>query len=104
MSIIIIIIIIIIISVINALLEEKEKATGWDGDFTNKIVWTCLYACYLRTNFFFCLFGFWLFLVKNLYVSLEFTVVCKFDKNKYKHLLKKINKLHHSAPQASPPN
>ena len=50
------------------------------------------------------MFGFWLFLVKNLYVSLEFTVVCKFDKNKNKHLLKKINKLHHSARQASPPN
>ena len=62
MSIIIIIIIIIIISVINALLEEKEKATGWDGDFTNKIVWTCLYACYLCTNFFFVCLVFGCFL------------------------------------------
>ena len=42
-----IIIIIIIISTINAILEEKEKATGWEGGFTNKTVWTCLYACYL---------------------------------------------------------
>ena len=35
---IIIIIIIIIISTINAILEEKEKATGWEGGFTNKTV------------------------------------------------------------------
>ena len=34
----IIIIIIIIISTINAILEEKEKATGWEGGFTNKTV------------------------------------------------------------------
>ena len=24
-------------------LEEKEKATGWEGGFTNKTVWTCLF-------------------------------------------------------------
>ena len=35
---IIVIIIIIIISTINPILEEKEKATGWEGDFTNKTV------------------------------------------------------------------
>ena len=34
--IIILIIIIIIISTINAILEEKEKATGWEGGFTYK--------------------------------------------------------------------
>ena len=51
------IIIIIIISIINAILGEKQKATEWHGDFTNKTVWTCLYACYLCTNFLFvCLF------------------------------------------------
>ena len=49
---IIIIIIIIIISTINTILEEKEKATGWEGGFTNETVWTCLYACYLYNNFF----------------------------------------------------
>ena len=32
------IIIIIIISTINAIFEEKEKATGWEGGFTNKTV------------------------------------------------------------------
>ena len=53
---IIIIIIIIIISIINAILEKKEKATGWEGGFTNKKVWTCLYACYLYNNVFVCLF------------------------------------------------
>ena len=36
--IIIIIIITIIISTINAILEEKEKVTGWEGGFTNKTV------------------------------------------------------------------
>ena len=30
--------IIIIISIINAILEEKEKATGWEGGFTNETV------------------------------------------------------------------
>ena len=35
---IIIIIIIIIISTINAIFEEKEKATEWEGGFTNKTV------------------------------------------------------------------
>ena len=55
LSIIIIIIIIIIISTINAILEEKEKATGWEGGFTNKTVSTCLYTCYLYNNFLVCL-------------------------------------------------
>ena len=36
--IIIIIIVIIIISTINPILEEKEKATWWEGSFTNKTV------------------------------------------------------------------
>ena len=56
--------------------------------FTNKTVCTCLYVCYLRTNFFVCLF-----VVKNFYV-LEFNnCVCKFDKNKNQNLLKKKKKL-----------
>ena len=29
------------------------------GGFTNKTVWTCLYAYYLYNNFFVCLFVFW---------------------------------------------
>ena len=37
-TIIIIIINIIIISTINPILEEKEKATGWEGGFTNNTV------------------------------------------------------------------
>ena len=57
----IIIIIIIIISTINPILEEKEKAMGWEGGFTNKTVRTCLYACYLDNNFFVCLFDFLVF-------------------------------------------
>ena len=40
---IIIITIIITISILNAI----EKTMGWEGGFTNKTVWTCLYACYL---------------------------------------------------------
>ena len=40
------------------MLEEKEKTMGWEGGFTDKTVWTCLYACYLCTKFFFCLFCF----------------------------------------------
>ena len=36
-------------------LEEKETATGWEGGFTNKTVWTCIYASCLCTNFFFCM-------------------------------------------------
>ena len=55
--------------------------------FTNKTVCTCLYACYLCTNFLFVC----LFVVKNFYV-LEFNnCVCKFDKNKNENLLKKEN-------------
>ena len=64
--IVIIIIIIITISTINAILEEKEKATGWEGGFTNKTVWTCLYACYLYNNFFVSLF-FGRFLEKKIF-------------------------------------
>ena len=37
---------------INAILEGK-KATGSQGSFTNKTVWTCFYACSLCTIFFF---------------------------------------------------
>ena len=83
------IIIIIIISIINAILEEKEKATGWEGGFTNKTVWTSLYACYLYTNVFYLLFVFWSFLVKNVFVFIRmYNCVCKFDENKNKNLLK----------------
>ena len=53
---IIIIIFINIISIIHDVLEGKEKAAGWEGGFTNKTVWTCLYTCYLCTNFCVCLF------------------------------------------------
>ena len=69
---IIIIIIIITISTINAILEEKEKATGWEGGFTNKILRTCLYACYIYNNFFVCLF-FGCFFVKKIFF-LEFRI------------------------------
>ena len=69
-------------------LAEKEKATGLEGGFTKKTVWTCLYACYLCTNFLFVC----LFVVKN-FCFLEFiNCVCKFEKNKNKNLLKKIIK------------
>ena len=89
----IIIIIIIIISTINSILDEKEKATGWEGCFINKTVWTCLYACYLYNNFFFvvCLFFCFLvvFLVKNFVFRIS-DCVCKFDENINKHLLKEI--------------
>ena len=54
--IIIIVIIIITISTINSILEEKEKAMGWEVGFANEIVGTCLYACYLYNNFFVGLF------------------------------------------------
>ena len=70
--IIIVIIIIITISTINAILEEKEKATGWEGGFTNKILRTCLYACYIYNNFFVCLF-FGCFFVKKIFF-LEFRI------------------------------
>ena len=70
--IVIIIIIIITISTINAILEEKEKATGWEGGFTNKILRTCLYACYIYNNFFVCLF-FGCFFVKKIFF-LEFRI------------------------------
>ena len=60
--IIIIIITIIIISTIDAILEEKEKSTGQEGGFTNKTVWTCLYACYLSLSY-------------HMHVFLEFAVV-----------------------------
>ena len=55
--------------------------------FTNKTVCTCLYACYLCTNFFDSLF-----VVKKFYV-LEFNnCVCKIDENKNKDSLKKKKK------------
>ena len=57
---------------INAILEGK-KATGSQGSFTNKTVWTCFYACSLCTIFFFF----------RIYNS-----VCNFDRNKNKNLLK----------------
>ena len=61
---IITIMIIIIISTINAILEEKKKATG---GFTNKTVWTCLYPCYLDNNsFMLFVFCFWSFSCKNI--------------------------------------
>ena len=41
-------IIIIIICIINAILEEKEKAKWWESGFTNKTVWTCSYACHMQ--------------------------------------------------------
>ena len=72
-------IIIMIISTINAILEEKEKATRWEGGFTNKTVWTCYMHVIFIITFclfvclFVCLF-FDRFLVKN-YFLLEFTIV-----------------------------
>ena len=89
--IIIIITIIIIISPINAALEEKEKATGWEGDFANKTVWTCLYACYLYNNFLFVCLFFGRFLIKK-FVFIIYSCVCEFDENKNKNLLKKRNR------------
>ena len=71
--IIIIIIIITIISIINSILDEKEKAMGWEGGFTNKTVWTCSYACYLCTSVLFV--WFWVVSCKKIYVFLEFTIV-----------------------------
>ena len=67
-------VIIIFISTINAILKKKEKATGWEGGFTDKTVWTCLYACYLYNDFFVCLFVcfFIVFLKKNFF--LDFTI------------------------------
>ena len=72
------------------MLEEKEKTMGWEGGFTDKTVWTCLYACYLCTKFFFACFVFWLFLVKNFYIFFRmYNCACKFDRNKIKIYLKK---------------
>ena len=87
--IIIFIIIIIIISAINAILEEKEKSKGWEGGFTNKTVWTCLYACYLYKKIFVCLFAVWSFSCKKSFFFRIYNCVCKFDENKNKNLLKK---------------
>ena len=87
--IIIIITVFIIIYIINAILEEKEKAIGWEVGFTNKTVWTCLYTCYLCTNFFVCLFCF-LFFFKNVFFRI-YNCFCKFNKNKNKSLLKRKN-------------
>ena len=78
--IIIMIIIIIIISIINDILEEKEKTTWWERGFANKTAWTCLYACYLCSNFFL----FVCFLVASCQKFRCFfrvyNCVCKFDK------------------------
>ena len=60
--------IIIIISIINAILEEKQKATEWNGGFANKTVWTC-YMHVISVLTFFCLFVFWLFFVNNVKLS-----------------------------------
>ena len=79
---------IIIISAINAILEGKEKATEREGGFSNKTVWTCLYACYLYNNFFVCLFVFWSFSCKIFFFRI-YNCVFKFDENKSKNLLKK---------------
>ena len=87
--IIIFIIIIIITSAINAILEEKEKAKGWEGGFPNKTVWTCLYACYLYKNFFVCLFAVWSFSCKKSFFFRIYSCVCKFDENKNENWLKK---------------
>ena len=65
-------IIIIIICIINAILEEKEKAKWWESGFTNKTVWTCSYACHMQK------------------ISVFFRIynsVCKFDKNKNENLV-----------------
>ena len=53
--------------------RKKEKTTGWEGGFTNKTVWTYLYAYYLYNNFLFVCLFFGRFLVKILF--LEFTIV-----------------------------
>ena len=58
------------------------------GGFTNKTVRTC----YLCTNFFVCLFVFWLFPVKNFNAFLEFTIVfVNLIKIKIKIYLKKMD-------------
>ena len=80
-------IIIIIIISINAILEEKEKPTRWESSFTNKTVWTCLYACYLYNNFL-CLLV-WSFSCKTFFFFRIYNCVCTFDENKNKNLFKK---------------
>ena len=72
-------------------LEEKEKATGWEGVFTNKTVWTCLCMfMHLCTNFFCCCFIFLFVSCKKfVFFFSEFNnCLCKFDKNKNENLLK----------------
>ena len=91
-------------------LEEKEKATGWEGGFlfvclffvvfvfyllTKQCVHVYIHVIFLLTFFYFYLFiylfiyFFCLFVVKNFYI-LEFdSCICKFDKNKDKSLFKK---------------
>ena len=62
----------------------------WEGGFTNKTVWTCLYACYLYNNFF-LFFG--RFLVKKNFFF-EFTIVfLNLMKMKIKLYLKKIERV-----------
>ena len=84
-------IIIMIISTINAILEEKEKATRWEGGFTNKTVWTCYMHVIFIITFclFVCLFVFWSFSRKKLFSFRIYNCVCKFGENKNKHLFKK---------------
>ena len=84
-------IIIMIISTINAILEEKEKATRWEGGFTNKTVWTCYMHVIFIITFclFVCLFVFWSFSRKKLFSFRIYNCVCKFSENKNKNLLKK---------------
>ena len=63
--------------------RKKEKATRWEGGFTNKTVWTYLYAYYLYNNFLFVCLFFGRFLVKILFFRI-YNCVCTFDENKNK--------------------
>ena len=84
-------IIIINIFIINVILEKKEKRTRWEGGFTNKTVWACLYAYYLCTNFFLLACFLVVSCKKFLCFFRLYNCVCKFDKTKDKNLLKKTN-------------
>ena len=67
--------------------RKKEKATRWEGGFTNKTVWTYLYAYYLYNNFLFvCLFVFWSFSCKKIFFFRIYNCVCKFDENENKNI------------------
>ena len=84
-------IIIINIFIINVILEKKEKRTRWEGGFTNKTVWACLYAYYLCTNFFLLACFLVVSCKKFLCFFRLYNCVCKFDKTKDKNLLKENN-------------